>query len=80
MKTIPRALTFDTCARINALIKHANVTVLARVPGTMRSARVTAIQPSENKGYLLVQCHDIVGGMIEVEQGIDVPFSLIVEH
>ena len=80
MKAVPRAMSYDTCARVNALINHAMVTVQCRYPGATNICRVKSIQPSDTVGFLKVKCHDVILGEAEIEVGVDTAFALILER
>lgn len=78
MRPIPYPVSYDTCARINALLRFAHISLWCYYPGTKRLCRVLikhdstgGIKPGPD-GRVLILVDDLIEGEKEIEQGKDV--------
>lgn len=74
----PRPVSYDMCARLNALINPAwsSVRIYIKTTDTVYPAVVYSIVPSSRPGFVIVKCNTVLHGDMLLEVGAGHSFDL----
>lgn len=77
-----KAVSYDMCARINALInpKWSSITIWVETHDTHGAARVVSMVPSNTAGYLYVLCDTTSLGRVTLEVSAQYSFDLRIQN
>ena len=74
----PRPVSYDMCARLNALInpRWSSIRVYIKTDETVYYAKVNSVVPSTEPGCVIVDCETVLNGRLHLLVGAGHPFDL----